>query len=544
MVMGMGITIHLGHNHVNSPDRGIKLMKKNSLLTATIAIILIGLTYISFFQSMRAISAPTLLNDNITAWTTTEVLPQTLTFQQAVIQGKFIYVSGGRNANELVNQVYSAEIKSDGQLTKWQPLSLLPTKLYQHAMVATDQYLYVIGGWDANNSRNDVWRARRLDDGKINPWESVASPYPTSIYLHDAVIVNGRIYVLGGVKNRTERTNEVYYTTINSDGSLGSWQLGPSLSSTALYRAAVVATADTIYVTGGWDGTKALNTVYYSKVNNDGSLAAWQEGKLPKDTGRYYHEALLFDSKLFILGGTTDGTSESNEVYAAPIQSDGSLGAWTTESALPKALQRFAAASGKMNGKFFNFVLGGQSATVFQNQVYGSSFTPLAPTPTPTPTPALKAFLENNPPRYAGSGEEITYRITYSTVHFSAGGANLFSNIRISNTIPEVDNIQLEPKNISPPGQQIGNKVVWQISDITKDTKAEVSYVVKLPDNFQSSPTPPPTPFVANLGAEVSWSYNGKTYITTTNAVFNNSPVLYLPFLPKDASLATPTATP
>lgn len=511
-------------------------MKNSWILTTSTGIALAVIFFVSL--SFRTVATSAGEQASITTWMTTEPLTQALTFHQAVVQGNFIYVSGGRNANEIIDQVYSAEIKSDGQLAKWQTLSTLPTKLYQHAMVATTQYVYVIGGWDGSNSRKDVWRAQLQGNGKIGNWESIgASPYPVPIYLHDAVIVNGRIYVLGGVKNRTERTNQVYYTTINPDGSLGGWQEDRSLPPSSLYRAVAVATTDTIYVTGGWDGTKALNTIYYSKVNADGKLAEWQAANMPENTGRYYHEALLFDNKLLILGGTTDGAAETNTVSVAPIQSNGSLDAWTNESTLPQSLQRFAAATtGPQNGKFYHFVLGGQSGAAFQNQVYGSSFT--------LPTPAIKAILSNNPPRRVESGGEIEYTITYWTVNYPQTGGGEFTKVTITNTIPVVANQPLEVKNLET-GVQKGNAIVWEVGPInTAITPTELTYVVKLPDTFQANPTPPPTPFVVNQGAEASWEYNGKPYSTTTNVVFNNSPVIYLPFLPNGAGLATPTATP
>jgi hypothetical protein len=58
--------------------------------------------------------------------------------------------------------------------------------------------------------------------------------------------------------------------------------------------------------------------------------------KLPAPTA--FGEAVAVDDHVFVVGGKPEVFGDaSSAVYSAPIQADGSLGAWTTLAALPMA---------------------------------------------------------------------------------------------------------------------------------------------------------------------------------------------------------------
>lgn len=530
-------------------------MKKTWMLITVVAFVLLGVLLGSLIWMPVATSAPLA---QIASWTPTTPMPDTLTYHGVAIQNGFLYVSGG-NKNpapaDIIQTVRVAKIETNG-IGAWNLVKELPIELFQHAMVAAGDYLYVIGGWDGKSARSDVFRAKPAN-GTITQWDKISEDYPTRINFHDAAVVKDRIYVVGGRINNDVRTNEVRYAAVTAaDGSLGSWTAVQGLPQ-AVSAAAVVAHNGYLYVTGGFNGTTALDTVYYAKVGDDGNITTWQTATF---TGaRYFHEALVVDNKLIILGGT-DG-AEKVDVLAAPINSDGSLGAWVAQSPLPESLQQFAAvAVEQTGGNFLSFVLGGQHGVDFRNQVYVASFTrptptptvtptpTNTPTPTPTPTPGLIVSLYNRPPANVDYGQTITY-----TIHYSNNKSATLSNVVFTNTIPYITMTvpfigrqMLEVVNISQNGNQTADQIRWEIGPVAITAGGSVSYVVKLPEILPLSPSPTPTataPVVENKGAAATWTYSGTTYMTTTNFTFNNSPVNFLPFVPRDGVIPTPTPT-
>ena len=266
--------------------------------------------------SSVAYSSP--LPTTIGGWFAATPLPEVLASRNAVAKGDTLFVIGGKTPSDKPSaEVYTAQEQTDGSLGAWARSTPLPVPVYLHAVVASATHLYVIGGWDASRSdcctQSAVWRAP-FTSGGVGAWEKL-SDYPIALDLHDATIVHNRLYVLGGWTGKAP-LSKVYYAEIQASG-LGAWTPALDLP-VKLYRLSVATTNGVIYVTGGYDDTAAQSTVYYTKVNADGSLVGWQQTtRLPEL--RYYHETVVQDGKLVVLGGKNDAT-EYNSVYAARIQ--------------------------------------------------------------------------------------------------------------------------------------------------------------------------------------------------------------------------------
>lgn len=108
------------------------------------------------------------------------------------------------------------------------------------------------------------------------------------------------------------------------------------------------------HVTGGADDSAApVSTAYYAPINADGTLGAWTSSSaLPE--ARAFHASVAatpFNSKvagngqLYVLGGiATDGGDPVTTVYHAGVNADGSLGAWVATRPLPVPLHSLGAA--------------------------------------------------------------------------------------------------------------------------------------------------------------------------------------------------------
>lgn len=455
----------------------------------------------------------------IDAWSPTTPLPQALANRNAVVWGDYLYFVAGKSASDApVGTIYAAPILSDGALGAWTVAGELPLAVYLHAVAASATDLYVIGGWDGARTRAEVWRAPFTPGGGLGAFTQVSS-YPVAVDLHEAVIVQNRLYVLGGWTGR-DPLDLVYSATIQPDG------LGPWVPTTALpvklYRLAAVAHNNRIYVTGGFDNRNAQQAVYVAAVGPDGSLGAWQTTTALPNTS-FYHESVIHDGRLLVLGGR-DILDEYRSVFAAPINADGTLGAWTAQPDLPESLNRFAAVSVTRNGSDYVYVLGGLHGASYRANVYRSSY-PQPPTPTPTATPTpqpaelVDIRLQHEPQRWIAPGEEITYSILYHN-----RGTTTLENVEIVNLVPS--HVELLPasiqvstsENYTYTGTQAGSTIRWQVGDLPADGAGIVSYRVRRP-----LPTPPAIPRVLAIDVAGPTSAAPDSAISYSVLITNNT---------------------
>lgn len=213
---------------------------------------------------------------DIGAWTPSQSLPEALADPAVVLHEGWVYVIGGKSTSGQPTQnVYVAQIQSNGELTAWQTARSLPVPLYTHRVATTSAHVYVVGGFDGSLVRKEVWRATFMADGPLGEWVKVGE-YPIGIVLHAVAIWQNRLFVIGGTSGQApDKTPSIRQATIQVDGSLGAWQSVQNLPK-ALYRHAAWIHEGFLYVSGGYDGENAVNTIFYAAMNSNGSLGAWQ----------------------------------------------------------------------------------------------------------------------------------------------------------------------------------------------------------------------------------------------------------------------------
>jgi len=119
-----------------------------------------------------------------------------------------------------------------------------------------------------------------------------------------------------------------------------------------------------LYVSGGVD-TVARSTVWTAPVQGDGSIGAWTT-TTPLPAARESHAMAAWGGRLYVAGGS-DGAARAT-VWWAPIRADGTLGAWTATVSLPAVRMKLAMSA--WGGQLV--VTGGDNGVVGQSTVYSS----------------------------------------------------------------------------------------------------------------------------------------------------------------------------
>ena len=116
-------------------------------------------------------------------------------------------------------------------------------------------------------------------------------------------------------------------------GTVGSWSASTALPSGHGFHSSV-AYGGYVYTLGGFDENYSLSSdVLVAPVNGDGSMGSWSSTTaLP--SGRYAFSAVAYNGFLYVIGGD-DGGSALSDVLVAPINADGSVGSWSSTTELP-----------------------------------------------------------------------------------------------------------------------------------------------------------------------------------------------------------------
>ncbi len=271
----------------------------------------------------------------ITGWTTGTSLPVGLRGSQAIVTKNRVYLLGGSVNDTAVANVYTAPINADGTLGVWTTGTTLPGPLASSQAIVTKNRVYLLGGNPVDGGMATVYTAPINEDGTLGVWATGTS-LPGILSRSQAIVTKNRVYLLGGATNTYVSTATVYTAPINSDGTLGTWTTGTSLPE-ELYLSQAIVTKNRVYLIGGWGNYVSTATVYTAPINSDGTLGSWTTGtSLPG--GISNSQAIVTKNRVYLLGGF-DGSVPVTTVYTAPINADGTLGSWTAGTSLPGVLQ-------------------------------------------------------------------------------------------------------------------------------------------------------------------------------------------------------------
>lgn len=237
----------------------------------------------------------------------------------------------------------------------------LPSARRNHTMVAYNGYLYVIGGVDSSGTRvSTVYVAKIGANGEPSLWHPTDTNKSNWVYWYSdsglsgstalsylsATAYNNRMYVTGGQSNASPGgIATVYVADILPNGKLGLWttsgmQALPAGAGKHMHEVQIYN--GVMYAIGGFEGVATSsanlrNTTYYSKLNSDGTMNAWQQTKSFVGARSNFGGSFsyIWGAYIYVGGGCLAVNAsgyctliDSNTLLAS-INADGSLDNWS-----------------------------------------------------------------------------------------------------------------------------------------------------------------------------------------------------------------------
>ncbi len=258
------------------------------------------------------------------------------------------------------------------------PTVVAPVSVTSGSTTTTTTHIYTFGGNTAasgtigassanvaavySNTINDGTNGTTAGTLVAASWKTEANTLPEARGfaagaladgLNSQVSGSGTLYVLGGLDASDAATSTVYYASLGSDGSVGTWATTTALPQ-ARYAFGAVVFRGRLYIAGGNDAAGTpIATVYSAQINSNGTLGAWST--LPSlAVPVAYHQLVTTGGVLYVLGGTStaavDPTSAAQsagsvpDVYYNSIDPDGTLSGsgWTPNAnKLKKAVEKY-----------------------------------------------------------------------------------------------------------------------------------------------------------------------------------------------------------
>jgi hypothetical protein len=274
-------------------------------------------------------------NGQTSSWTTnSNNFTNSRQYFGAVAYNGYLYIMGGQNGGSLYSDVQYAPINSNGSIGTWTTNSTsFTTARLGLGAVAYNGYLYIMGGDGSSGDLNDVQYAPINSNGSIGTWTTNSTSFTTTRLFLSAIATNGYLYIMGGDNSGGTALNDIQYAPINADGSIGTWTTNSTSFTTGRLSFSAIATNGYLYIMGGYNtaGT-ALGDTQYAPINSNGSIGTWTTNSTSFTTARASQSAVVSNGYLYIMGGENTAGTVLNDTQYAPINSDGSIGTWATNS--------------------------------------------------------------------------------------------------------------------------------------------------------------------------------------------------------------------
>lgn len=346
--------------------------------------------------------------EDFTNWTTkTNMLTAVCEFSTSNVGGK-IYAFGGVSASKPgIATVQMYDPVSD----TWTYKRDMPTARAASVSADVNGIIYVIGGSTIINNSGYAYATNEAYDPSTDSW-TTKTKMPVAIHGASAVVVNGKIYVIGGAtisNGAYYRSNKVYMYDPLTD----SWTQKTNMP-TARDLLSTVVVDGKIYAIGGHTDSSILSTVEMYNPETD-TWVSKTSIKIP----RFGLQSIEMDGIIYVLGGCTNSTFNAiNSIEMYDIETN----TWRTSGSLSYA-------RGLLGASVIDksvFIFGGlNTSSAYYNTTEQNIFK--VTVLTLTATAANRQVTLNWNPVEGASGYNI-YRSTTSGTGYTKIGSNTTSS--------------------------------------------------------------------------------------------------------------------
>lgn len=304
-------------------------------------------SWAKFNTSTGAIDDANPGNGTCSGWCTSTAykLPSPRGNLSLVAYNGFLFAIGGEDPScttgngtgdgGICKTVYVAKIGANGEPRLWHPTDInqnnwvywyragdLTSPRSMTAAVASNNHIYLLGGKTSSGGvvsvTNSVQIADIIPTGELGSWTTSGSNLPFNSYGHGAQIYNQRLYTIGGASSiGGAPSNSVYFTKINNDGSINSWIQTSSFSNgrisnggnfTSVWGGYIYLSGGCLAVNGSGYCTTVGDDTQMASINADGSLDIWNTNASVSDA-RMGHSLISWRDRIYEIGGCSSQNS-------------------------------------------------------------------------------------------------------------------------------------------------------------------------------------------------------------------------------------------
>ncbi|XP_038599198.1 kelch-like protein 31 [Tachyglossus aculeatus] len=274
----------------------------------------------------KSLSRDVLYRDPENGWSRLTEMPSKSFNQCVTVMDGFLYVAGGEDQNDARNQAKHAIsnfCRYDPRFNSWIHLANMNQKRTHFSLNVLHGLLFAVGGRNAEGCQSSL----ECYVPATNQWQ-LKKPLEVARCCHASAVIDGRILVTGGYISSAYSRSVCAY-----DPATDSWQDRPSLSTPRGWHCSV-SLGDRVYVMGGsqvggrGERVDVLTVECFNPSTGQWSYAA------PLQTGVSTAGASTLNGKIYLVGGW----NEVEKKYKKCIQCfNPDLNEWIEEDELPEA---------------------------------------------------------------------------------------------------------------------------------------------------------------------------------------------------------------
>ncbi len=331
----------------------------------------IGIIFLvgSFF-----LAAARTASDGPGTWEEGTPLPVQLAEMAGAAIGPAIYTGGGFTPPAGSISTWFGRLDTSAADPSWEPLADLPVAVHHPGMTAADGRVWLSGGYTGSLALASATRRLDVYDPSTDSWSPKAD-LPGRRAAHFLVHLNGRLYAIGGVGDRTE---SMFVYDIAAD------EWGEVAGPTPREHLGGAASGDRVYaIAGRGFGLGDRSNILEAYDPGKGEWSRLEE--MPGSCGGCT-AATTSDGRIHVTGGESFG--EARTTYREHFVFDPATSSWLTAADMPTARHGIASAA---VGDRFLVIGGGRVAGLDYTtlvEVWSPSDESPEPSPEPTPEPS------------------------------------------------------------------------------------------------------------------------------------------------------------